>query len=283
MATDAHITGRFAHYALNEAGRDFVVGDVHGCLDDLLSAMREAAFDPKHDRLFSSGDLVNRGPKSFEILEMVEREPWFHPTCGNHDAVVAMIGQSIIGRLLDSGTLELSDRDLREIDTMSAEWIVDLLADIQAGNRSPRDLVTMASPASWPLAIEIETREGPVGVLHGDPCAPHWVGVREALEQNEPRRESVHKILWGDGVAFEAKKLAGQSDVGDKPLLSDISCPGVTRLYSGHVPVKNPPMTVGNRSWIDSGAIWGVGRIELHEVSLPLTLNMRSMLSSPAP
>ncbi len=47
---------------LNQAGRDFVVGDVHGCFRTLECALLEIEFDPSRDRLFGVGDLVNRGP-----------------------------------------------------------------------------------------------------------------------------------------------------------------------------------------------------------------------------
>ena len=44
---------------LNQVGRDFVVGDVHGCFRTLEVALLEIEFDPIRDRLFGVGDLVN--------------------------------------------------------------------------------------------------------------------------------------------------------------------------------------------------------------------------------
>jgi serine/threonine protein phosphatase 1 len=41
-------------------GRDFVLGDLHGTTDLLRLLMEHVAFDPKKDRLFSVGDLIDR-------------------------------------------------------------------------------------------------------------------------------------------------------------------------------------------------------------------------------
>lgn len=46
----------------NHAGRDFVVVDLHGCLDQLEALLKAIGFDPARDRLFSVGNLVDRGP-----------------------------------------------------------------------------------------------------------------------------------------------------------------------------------------------------------------------------
>ena len=47
----------------NPAGRDLAAGDVHGHFDTLEQALEQIAFDPVSDRLFSVGDLVDRGPR----------------------------------------------------------------------------------------------------------------------------------------------------------------------------------------------------------------------------
>ncbi|WP_261986408.1 metallophosphoesterase, partial [Enterococcus faecium] len=60
------------HFGPNSIGRDFAVGDIHGCFSRLNSALNTIEFDPSKDRLFSVGDLVDRGPECHLILEWLE-------------------------------------------------------------------------------------------------------------------------------------------------------------------------------------------------------------------
>ncbi len=46
----------------------FAIGDVHGCFDSLQELLEDCGFKPAEDRLWLVGDLVNRGPKSLEVL-----------------------------------------------------------------------------------------------------------------------------------------------------------------------------------------------------------------------
>ena len=51
------------HFSTNTKGRDFVVGDIHGELEMLKSELVKVGFDHSKDRLFSVGDMVDRGHK----------------------------------------------------------------------------------------------------------------------------------------------------------------------------------------------------------------------------
>ncbi len=77
----------FADHEPNTSGRDFAVGDLHGCRAMLDTLLAHAAFDRQKDRLFSVGDLVDRGPDSMGCLALIG-EPWFFPVLGNHDAML---------------------------------------------------------------------------------------------------------------------------------------------------------------------------------------------------
>lgn len=74
----------FKEYEKNTTGRDFVVSDIHGCYTDLEGALAGVSFDPEKDRLFSVGDLADRGPESKTALAFI-KNPWFHPVLGNHE------------------------------------------------------------------------------------------------------------------------------------------------------------------------------------------------------
>jgi len=79
---------RFKHFERNTQGRDFAVGDIHGHFTRLQAALEAVDFAPEVDRLFSVGDVVDRGPESERVLDWLA-QPWFFAVQGNHEACTA--------------------------------------------------------------------------------------------------------------------------------------------------------------------------------------------------
>lgn len=65
--------------------RYIVISDVHGEFDKMLLALNKINFDANNDTLITNGDLIDRGPKSKQIIEYVLNCP--HHIClwGNHE------------------------------------------------------------------------------------------------------------------------------------------------------------------------------------------------------
>ena len=66
------------------AARTIVVGDIHGCYDELMALLEKAELGPD-DHVVSVGDLITKGPKSKEVLELFMTDPRFSTVIGNHD------------------------------------------------------------------------------------------------------------------------------------------------------------------------------------------------------
>lgn len=139
-------------FSANPRGRDFAVGDIHGTFTDLRKALHAIGFDEGCDRLFSVGDLVDRGPESAAVLDWLDL-PWFHAVCGNHDF---MAWRSALGQ------------PFSDVDHLAhgGEWLARLPPERQRliGERLQR----------LPMAIEVQTRAGVVGIVHADLPSDDW-------------------------------------------------------------------------------------------------------------
>jgi bis(5'-nucleosyl)-tetraphosphatase (symmetrical) len=64
----------------------YVIGDIQGCYQPLMQLLDIIRFDQHKDTLWFTGDLVNRGPQSLEVLRFVRNLGERHQTVlGNHD------------------------------------------------------------------------------------------------------------------------------------------------------------------------------------------------------
>jgi hypothetical protein len=64
--------------------RTIVIGDIHGCFDELTELLEKAALG-EDDRVVSVGDLVTKGEKNREVLDLFIADARFEAVLGNHD------------------------------------------------------------------------------------------------------------------------------------------------------------------------------------------------------
>ena len=213
--SDARAVARFP---LNEHGRDFVVGDIHGMFQHLSDLLARSEFDETADRLFSVGDLVDRGPDSKSALEWLDK-PWFHACRGNHEQFA-----------IDSTDPEQLNV---WVNYNGGEWWMALGAEEQ-------DVFRLRF-MQLPMALEVETRWGRVGIVHADvpPLLP-WERFMDLLEARD--RDAALYAMWS------RNRISGMCT--SLPVTG-----GVQRVYCGHTPTRET-VQIDNVYYIDTGAAY---------------------------
>lgn len=152
----------------NTGGRDYFVGDIHGQYRLLQEAMERVDFDKARDRMFSVGDLVDRGADSLECLSL-PFEHWFHGVRGNHEMLAheALAGAGSFELwMVNGGTWALSE-NLAEVKQIVGEALRHL-----------------------PYAREIEVAGRRIGMVHAEPPGD-WSLIE--LAGNAYKQE----LVWG--------------------------------------------------------------------------------------
>lgn len=168
----------------NHEGRDFLLGDLHGCVDALEGAIAHAHFDKDRDRIICVGDLIDRGPRSHDAL-LLARESWFFSTLGNHEIMM----------------LEAADDRTRLLWLQNGgEWFYELTEAQQA--------VCTAIADHLPVAITLALpSDGHIGVCHAEWPGEDWAEVDDILGVPWMR----HQMLWGRTVLLKHKEQVDKS------------------------------------------------------------------------
>ncbi|MHA6194833.1 metallophosphoesterase [Pseudomonas wadenswilerensis] len=214
--------------ARNTRGRDLAVGDVHGHFSRLREALERVDFDPVRDRLFSVGDLVDRGPECEDVLDWLD-QPWFHAVQGNHEALAI---SHVRGEWLDYAMYRAA----------GGGWFLDLDEHSQA--RFAERF------AQLPLALEVDTEQGPVGLLHADCPLLRWRDLLPLLRET-PIPEKIREICQWSRLRLKDENERGVDDL--------------RALLVGHTPLREVRV-LGNVWHIDTGG-WSKGHFTLLDLA----------------
>jgi hypothetical protein len=64
--------------------RTIVIGDIHGCFDELSDLLNRVALD-EDDQVVAVGDLIVKGLKNRQVLDLFIEDKRFSSVIGNHD------------------------------------------------------------------------------------------------------------------------------------------------------------------------------------------------------
>lgn len=73
---------------MQNQSRLIIVGDVHGCIDELHRVLELARYSSSSgDQVVFVGDMINKGPDSIGVIRLLQKEGW-QAVLGNHEAML---------------------------------------------------------------------------------------------------------------------------------------------------------------------------------------------------
>ena len=215
-------------FSRNVKGNDYLCADIHGHFSVLEAQLERINFDPSKDRLFSLGDLIDRGDESADFLTWLDK-PWFYAIQGNHE------------RMLINAVRQNTDSFRYQWFAWGGAWAEDL------EDEKLEEYCTALE--SLPLAIELQiTDSRRVALAHASlPKEADWNQIRLHLRDlpadkiNSDRL--ANEILWG--------RLIADPESVDRSSISPVK--NIDHVYHGHT-IVNHYTTIGNRTYMDLGS-----------------------------
>lgn len=214
----------------NALGRDFVVGDLHGYYAELMRALDKAKFDFSRDRLVAVGDLINRGPDSYNCLQLLN-EAWFFSVQGNHERLMQL---SLAGD--HSATQVWQKHGGGWVSLYSAEELHDMAALMEA---------------KMPLAIELSFAEQRLGIVHAEVPDDDWDTLRNwqgattqalldatTVLRNRVQKKLDHPVANIDAVACGHTLVKYPTRLGNVNYLETGICAPQIQGYLSLMPVE---------------------------------------------
>jgi bis(5'-nucleosyl)-tetraphosphatase (symmetrical) len=164
----------------------YAIGDIQGCFVELQALLKKIDFDPKSDRLWIAGDLVNRGEQSADVLRFLKQlNAELVIVLGNHDLHLLAVAD---------GEQQVRDKDTFQ-DILHAPDRDELLSWLRAQQLFHYDenlgfcMVHAGLPPQWDLATAQACAEEIETILHSD----DYPGLLANIYGNEPN-------LWSDNL-----------------------------------------------------------------------------------
>lgn len=164
--------------------RIFIIGDIHGCYDELVELLEETnARDPKVCVIFV-GDLMNKGPKSAQVVKLV-REMGAYCVRGNHEEISLLEWQKFN---TDPSTMREKFSWLHELSAEDINWVTEFPFSI----RIPSRKIVVVHAGMVP-GVEIE-----------DQNPDHLLHMRDLVYDTETQRwkgfkkPQLNSVPWGN-------------------------------------------------------------------------------------
>ena len=191
--------------------RTIVVGDIHGCFDELVDLLDLLKLQ-SDDWLIAAGDLIVKGPKSREVLDLFISDTHFSSVVGNHDRKIRqrMRGEAVRLSKEQRATLRQLEPRERYADFLrSLPYTIDLDSHlvVHAGVRPGVDLEKqMASDMT-----EIRTMGADPPKRRGVPWYSVYRGPQTILFGHWPAklpRRAPHAIGLDTGCVYGGRLTA---------------------------------------------------------------------------
>jgi len=85
--------------------RTIFIWDIHGCFDEFIALLEKIKYNVETDQLYLTGDLINKWPKAFELIDFLLKNPQIKSVIGNNEVnFIRYIGDlEIKGDFVDNG------------------------------------------------------------------------------------------------------------------------------------------------------------------------------------
>lgn len=240
---------------VNTVGRDFVIGDIHAHKKKFLRALERVCFDKTVDRLFCTGDLIDRGRQPLFILDAL-REGWFYSTIGNHEQQLLNRFEFPLTKPMYTSSVK-TQFDAIELHRFNGGKWFDKLRE-SARNRIYENLKKL------PYAITLVTQYGDIGLVHAEvPIAlESWEDFIQGLEDLD--KQLYEECIWNRSAIAEFYDYRRHRRWGKDVQVEDRWVQDIELTVHGHTGVIEPQVH-GNQVWIDTGQT--TGEITILEVN----------------